>query len=89
MRPGGRQRRGRLEGRREAAAQEEAQAGAEEEIAGTQHLAFLQRRGVAPWRPQKDDTLSSLSAATLISMSTLPPPTGFYRDPVRKNKNNR
>lgn len=29
MRPGGRQRRGRLEGRRETAAQEEAQAGAE------------------------------------------------------------
>lgn len=89
--PGGRQRRGRLEGRRETAAQEEAQAGAEkswswaEKIAGTRHPAVLRRQGVAArWPiPERHSLITFRSHPHFHSI--LPTPTCFYRDPVRKH----
>lgn len=98
---GGRQRRGRLGGRRETAAQEEARAVSEKSWSWAKkdswHRAYCSpeadRSGCVKADPRKTpsqkDTLPSLSAATLIPRSILPPPTCLYRDPVRNNNNNK
>lgn len=83
----------RLEGGRGTAALEEARADAGKSWSWAKRRllgpGILQFSGGKEWpcggRSQRD-TLPSLSAVTLIPMSILPPPTCFYRDPVRKTK---